>query len=80
MSKIADALFEQALHLRDEERAELAAKLLESIDDKSDEDWISNWDAEILKRMEEVESGKVKTIPWSEAREIIAGRRHGPSA
>ena len=30
--------------------------------------WTAAWDAEIAKRIEELDSGKVKTIPWAEVR------------
>ena len=32
------------------------------------------WQAELLKRMAEVESGSVKTAPWAEVRQRLARR------
>lgn len=61
-------LLEEALTLPPDERADLAAILLGSLHDPQDEAADEAWDAELKKRIDEVESGAVKTIPWSEAR------------
>ncbi len=73
MSGKGQRLLEQALELPSGERADLAASLLESLDDGQDEGVEEAWADEIKKRIEEVESGQVKTIPWSEARRRILG-------
>jgi putative addiction module component (TIGR02574 family) len=65
-------LIEAALRLPPEARGALASRLLESIhDDQADPDAEAAWEAEIARRLEELDSGKVKTIPWSEARQQI---------
>jgi putative addiction module component (TIGR02574 family) len=52
-----------ALALPPQERAALAAELLESLDNGSDEqDVATAWDAEIGRRILEIERGEVKTI------------------
>lgn len=68
MSRDVEELYEQASHLSAEDRAELAGKLLESIEDPPDEGVEEAWAAEIERRMAEYRSGRVKTIPWSEVR------------
>jgi putative addiction module component (TIGR02574 family) len=68
-----EELLKQALTLPEKERAELAASLIDSLDPTIDEDVEAAWQTEIAHRIEEVESGKVKTIPWEEVRE--KGRR-----
>lgn len=73
MSSQANTLYEAALRLTDAERAELAARLMESIDPAVEESWDEAWNAEIAKRIEELDSGKTKSIPWAEARRMIAG-------
>jgi putative addiction module component (TIGR02574 family) len=68
-------LLEEALHLPAEERAALAGALIESLE--VDEDVEAAWSAEIGRRLEKVDAGVAKTIPWSEARRRIlaaAGR------
>jgi putative addiction module component (TIGR02574 family) len=68
MSKKSEKLLEEALTLTPEERAEVAATLLESLDEQEDEAVEEAWVMEIEKRIREVESGHVKTVPWSEVR------------
>jgi putative addiction module component (TIGR02574 family) len=70
-------LLEEALHLPAEERAALAGALIESLDLDVDEDVEAAWSAEIGRRLERVDAGVAKAIPWSEARRRIlaaAGR------
>lgn len=74
MTTAADNLYQAALKLSDRERAELADKLLESIDPALDTGWAESWDAEIAKRIDDLDQGNVKTIPWAEARRIISGQ------
>ena len=68
MTRAVEELYEQASHLPAEDRAELAGKLLESIEDPPDEGVEEAWAAEIERRMAEYRAGRIKTIPWSEVR------------
>lgn len=68
MSRPVEELYEQASHLSTEDRAELAGKLLESIEDPPDEGVEEAWAAEIERRIAEYRAGRVKTIPWAEVR------------
>ena len=66
------ALIEAALKLPPEARGAIASRLLDSLqDDEMDPDVEAAWDAEIARRIEQLDSGEVKTIPWSEARQRI---------
>ena len=65
-------LLNNAMRLPDEQRAALAAALIESLDHEVDDDDETAWSAEIARRLREVESGQVKTIPWPQARQMIA--------
>lgn len=70
-------LFAQALRLSDEERAALAAELIQSLETDVDPDAEAAWATEIRSRLERVDSGRATTVPWSEARRHIhaaAGR------
>ncbi|MEE9567768.1 MAG: addiction module protein [Candidatus Binatia bacterium] len=67
-------LLKEALKLPPEARSALAGYLLESLDQEVDEGAEAAWQAEIDRRLRELDSGKVKPIPWSEARRKIAGR------
>jgi putative addiction module component (TIGR02574 family) len=66
-------LLEEALKLSPEARAALAASLLDSLDQGTDEGAEAAWSAEIAKRVRELESGAVTPVPWSEARRQILG-------
>ena len=55
---------ETALHLPRAERALLAERLLESLDDTDADFALSpEWQAEIARRVAEIDSGKAKLIP-----------------
>jgi putative addiction module component (TIGR02574 family) len=59
-------ILEKALALTEEERAELAASLVESLDPTIDADAESAWQQEIARRADQLNSGKDKTIPWEQ--------------
>ena len=62
-------LLEQALSLSVEEQEALADSLISNLGGKVDEGVLAAWDEEIRKRIVDLESGKAKTIPWTEVRE-----------
>jgi putative addiction module component (TIGR02574 family) len=65
MTQNAAQLLEQALQLPEDERADLAAHLLESLpDDAPDKD--VDWNVELKNRLDEIDQGKVQPVPWSE--------------
>jgi len=74
MSRKAQKVLEEALTLPPPERADLAATLLDSLDEQEDEGVEEAWAREIERRIQEVESGAVKMIPWSEARRRLRAR------
>jgi putative addiction module component (TIGR02574 family) len=67
-------LLKEALKLPPEARAALAGSLLDSLDHEVDEEVEAAWHAEIDRRLRNIDLGKVKLVPWSEARRRIAGR------
>ena len=68
MSRAVQELYEKASELAADERAELAGRLLESIEETADEGVEEAGAAEIEHRIAEYRAGRVKTIPWSEVR------------
>ena len=72
MTREVSELLEKALALPSEARAALAGSLLESLDDQVDASAEEEWNREIAHRIEELDSGKVKTISWGEARRQIS--------
>ena len=71
MTPEARQLLKQALALDEKDRASMAGVLIESLHGEVDPDAEEAWDAEIRRRVEELESGKVETIPWSEVRQRL---------
>jgi len=66
-------LLEEALKLPPEARAALAGSLIDSLDEVVDEDAEAAWATEISRRVQELDSGAVRTVPWAEARRRIVG-------
>jgi putative addiction module component (TIGR02574 family) len=66
MSPELDDLLKNAMSPPPEARAALASSLLDSLDQAVDEDAEAFWQQEITRRMDELRSGKVKPVPWSE--------------
>lgn len=64
-------LFEEALKLPPEVRAALAGSLIDSLDEVVDEDAEAAWATEISRRVQELDSGAVRAVPWAEARRRI---------
>ena len=65
----AQELLKKALALPDKERADLAGSLIESLDDTVDENAEAAWQEEIVRRLEDVQSGRVKTTLWDDVRQ-----------
>ena len=57
-------LFEKASALSEKERATLAGLLIESLESEVDPDVEEAWRVEIERRLAELDSGAVKTVPW----------------
>jgi putative addiction module component (TIGR02574 family) len=68
MTSEVSKLLEQALSLSVEEQEALADSLISNLGGKVDEGVQAAWDAEIAKRISELDSGRAKTIPWAEVR------------
>jgi putative addiction module component (TIGR02574 family) len=66
MERDAEVVRVAALNLEREDRARLASDLIASLDGDGDIGVEAAWAAEIERRVQEVESGSVKLVPWSE--------------
>jgi putative addiction module component (TIGR02574 family) len=75
MSPKARKVIEEALALPVEARAALAARLIESLDEAIDPGAEAAWDAEISRRVHELDDGSVRPVPWGEIRRTVLGRR-----
>ncbi len=77
MTQEVTELLKKALGLPPEARAALAGSLLESLDDAVDPSAEEDWNEEIARRIQELDSGKVKPIPWAEARRQVSAILNG---
>ena len=77
MTNKTDAILKQALELSEEERADLAGALLESLEPPADADLDSAWREEIARRMAEIDSGAVQTVRWDVVRDRLYSRLRG---
>jgi putative addiction module component (TIGR02574 family) len=66
-------ILEKALALSEEERSQIAASPVQSLDDAMDEDAERTWQQEFASRAAELDSGKAKTVPWEEVQRRISG-------
>ena len=73
MATSVEELYKKSLDLNERERAALAARLIESLDTETEEGVEAAWLAEIERRMEDLDSGKVQSIPWEEVRARLLG-------
>lgn len=80
MRRPTQKLFEEAMRLDPEERAALTGLLIESLEPESEEGVEQAWVVEIERRMAEVDSGAVQTIPWEELRARLYGSSGAPGS
>ncbi len=73
MTSEARKLFQDALHLTDQDRADLAANLIESLDRTVDEGANEAWESEVARRMNDLDGEAIQPVPWPEARRQILG-------
>jgi putative addiction module component (TIGR02574 family) len=67
----AKQLLAEALRLSDGDRAALAGELIQSLEREIDPDAEAAWSEEIRARLERLDAGTARTIPWTEARRRI---------
>lgn len=78
MSGVAERLLHEAMNLSEDERLEVAAELIASVDGPPDADWDAAWLAELDRRREAASARGEAAPEWSEVRARILsnlGRR-----
>ncbi len=70
-------LYHKAMDLSDQDRTELVAMLLETLDIEEEEGVESAWLVEIERRVAALDSGQVKSVPWSEVRARVFNNSAG---
>ena len=68
---MSDELLQAVLSLPASQRAELAHKLLQSLEPEFSPAVQQAWADELLRRARELEAGTVRAIPWPEAKTDI---------
>lgn len=77
MARDVAELLREASQLSEADRAELAGRLLETLHGEPDEGVEAAWAEEVERRVRQIDSGEVKTIPWEEVRAKLYARVHG---
>ena len=67
----SEELLSKALLLPQQERADLAARLLESLDERQDSDVDEAWIEEIERRCAAVDAGELVTSDWDDFRRRV---------
>lgn len=80
MSPELDELLKRAMAVPPEDRAAMANSLLESLDETEEEDAEAAWDDEIKRRVDDIRSGRVKTIPGEQVLARLNTRRRDAKA
>ena len=71
MATLQTELFREVLDLKEKDRAKLAGLLIESLDMKVEEGVEAAWISAVERRLEELEKGQVKAIPWEEVQKRL---------
>jgi putative addiction module component (TIGR02574 family) len=75
MTPQVSEILEKALSLSEQERGLLIDRLIASLDDGAADEGVEQaWANEIEVRVDDIRSGKVKTIPGEEVRRRLAAR------
>ncbi len=70
----AALVLKNALALGPEERAALVDHLIDSLEETVDEGAEEAWREEIYRRLQQIDSGAVRLIPWDDARRRLWAR------
>ena len=76
MDTDVEKLISRALKMPARDRAEIAEKLILSLNDKYDKDVEVAWQREVQKRISDIEGGRTKCIPWEEVRTSLHKDTH----
>ncbi len=74
MPKAFMDVLRDATELSEQDRAALAGFLIESLEAEPDPDVEAAWAVEIERRVQELEAGTVKSVPWEEVRQRLLDR------
>jgi putative addiction module component (TIGR02574 family) len=72
MNARVDHVLDEILALPAEERSAVAAALLDSLEDVDSATISDAWRAEVKRRRDELRSGAVRAMPWSEVKQRLS--------
>ena len=68
---MAEKILAEALTLGTRERADVAAKLLASLDGEPEAEVEAAWAAEVAQRIDDIEAGRIELVPWDDVESRI---------
>ena len=71
MNARVDHVLDEVLALPVDERSAVAAALLDSLEDADTASISDAWRAEVKRRRDELRSGVVRAVPWSEVKQRL---------
>jgi len=74
MGNPAEQILDEALGLPESERRVLALRLLDSVGDEPPEAVERAWVEEARRRLDDLQAGRTRAVPWEEARQRIFAR------
>jgi len=74
MRRHAETVLQEALTLPEQDRAEIAGALLESLGPEPEADVEAVWRQEVAARVAALDAGEVETTPWGEIRDRFLAR------
>ena len=77
--KALERIMAEALALEDKERGLLTARLLDSMDEGRDQDTDTAWEAEVERRIDDLDANPSHTVSWDHVKARLAGNQEQPS-
>ena len=77
MDTQAEQILQSALSLPPDDRVEIAESLILSLDDTRAAEIEAAWAEEIKRRIDSIDKGKAKLIPWDEVNRSMRERLNG---
>jgi putative addiction module component (TIGR02574 family) len=66
MTQKSQVVLHEALKLSPNERAEVVEQLIAGLEEAPESDVEQAWQEEVQRRLQQIERGEVKTVPWEE--------------
>ena len=74
MTRDGESVLKRAMSLDEDERAEIAGALLESLEPASEQGVEEAWREEVRNRLQSLDAGDVELVPWADLRDQLLSR------